>query len=250
VIDHVQGEHVVTLRPQLTSIAGSSRPLAISDQHAPVDQFLQRATFGDDPYASFNERATKAGLPEIQVSAVFGRLLETFVKLVGASTVVEVGTLGGYSAAWLARSLREPGRLVTLEIDPHHAAVARENLDGAGLGSAVDIRIGPAAEALAVMTRDATLAGRVDLAFIDADKSNNPRYVGFAVDLVRPGGLIIVDNVVRGGRVLEQNSEDPNILGTRGALELLGSFPQLTATALQTVGVKGWDGFAVAFVNP
>jgi predicted O-methyltransferase YrrM len=221
----------------------------VTEAHSDVDHFLQHSTFGDDPFASFNDNATESGLPALQVSAVFGRALEVFVRLCHASLVLEVGTLGGYSAAWMARAMGPSGRVITLEIDQHHADVAAENLRGAGLGDKVEIRVGPAVDSLAAMESDTSIVGKVDLAFIDADKSNNPRYVGFAVDLVRPGGIIIVDNVVRNGQVVNDASDDPNILGSRGALELLGSFPQLTATALQTVGVKGWDGFAIALVR-
>lgn len=221
----------------------------MTETHSDVDRFLQQSTFGDDPYAAFIEGSRAAGLPEIQVSAVFGRALELLVRLTHASLVLEVGTLGGYSAAWMARALPVGGRVITLEIDPHHADVAAENLRSAGLGDRVEIRVGAAVDSLAAMESDSDIAKKVDLAFIDADKANNPRYVGFAVDLVRPGGLIIVDNVVRNGQVLNDASDDPTILGSRGALELLGSFPQLTATALQTVGVKGWDGFAIALVR-
>lgn len=221
----------------------------MTEPHSDVDLFLQQSTFGDDPFASFIESAKAGGLPEIQVSPVFGRALEILVRLCHASLVVEVGTLGGYSAAWMARAMGPEGKVITLEIDEHHADVAAENLRTAGLGDKVEIRVGPAVDSLAAMESDPSIAGKVDLAFIDADKSNNPRYVGFAVDLVRPGGVIIVDNVVRRGQVIEESSDDPNILGSRGALELLGSFPQLTATALQTVGVKGWDGFALALVR-
>lgn len=221
----------------------------MTETQSDVDRFLQQSTFGDDPYEAFIEGSRAAGLPEIQVSAVFGRALELLVQLTHASLVLEVGTLGGYSAAWMARALPLGGRVITLEIDPHHADVAAENLRSVGLGDRVEIRVGAAVDSLAAMESDPTIAKKVDLAFIDADKANNPRYVGFAVDLVRPGGLIIVDNVVRNGQVLNDASDDPTILGSRGALELLGSFPQLTATALQTVGVKGWDGFAIALVR-
>lgn len=218
----------------------------MTEPYTDVDQYLSATTFGPDPFAHFIERSTAAGLPEIQVSAVFGRLLELLVQLTSARTVLEVGTLGGYSAAWFARSLPEGGRVITLEIDPHHAATARENLDGVGLGGKVEIRVGPAVDTLQGFVDDAAMAGAVDLAFIDADKSNNPTYVRLCAGLVRPGGLLMVDNVVRRGSVLEANSGDANVQGTRGALELLGALDDFTATALQTVGVKGWDGFAIA----
>jgi predicted O-methyltransferase YrrM len=218
-------------------------------QESDVDHYLQLATFGEDPYGSFIERSRVGGLPEIQVSPVFGRLLEILTRLINARVVLEVGTLGGYSAAWIARGMQPGGRVISLEIDAHHAEVARENLASAGYGDVVDVRVGPALETLPTLRADDAVVGHVDLAFIDADKSNNPNYVTHAVELVRAGGLIIVDNVVRGGSVLGADSSDANVVGSRTVLELLGSHPRLTATGLQTVGIKGYDGFAVALVG-
>ena len=152
--------------------------------------------------------------------------------------------MGGYSTIWLARAVPEDGRVVTLEIDPHHAEVARANLDRAGVGEKVEIRVGPALETLAAM------GGEVfDLVFIDADKQNNANYVQAAIGLARPGALIIVDNVVRGGRVLEAGSDDPMVQGTRRLFDMLADEPRLDATAIQTVGVKKWDGLVVALVR-
>jgi predicted O-methyltransferase YrrM len=215
-----------------------------------VDQYLQQATYGEDPFAAFNDRARAGGLPEIQVAPVFGRLLEILTRLVNARVVVEVGTLGGYSAAWIARGLADGGRVYSMEIDAHHADVARENLSSVGLDDVVDVLVGPALDTFPTLAANTAVAGHVDLAFIDADKSNNPNYVNAVLDLMRVGGLIIVDNVVRGGSVLGADSTDPNVVGSRSVLELLGATPRLTATALQTVGFKGYDGFAVALVGP
>ncbi len=212
-----------------------------------VDQYLQNATFGEDPFHSFIERSLAAGLPNIQVSVVFARALELFARLRGAEMVLEVGTLGGYSAAWMSRGLTAGGRIVSLEIDAHHADVARDNLRSVSLDSVVDIRVGAALDVLPSLHDDASIAGKVDLAFIDADKENNARYVEHAVHLARPGALIIVDNVVRDGAIID-DTDDPRVVGSREVLALLGSHPRLRSTALQTVGTKGYDGFAIAVV--
>lgn len=214
-----------------------------------VDHFLQQSTFGEDPFADFVTRSRDAGLPEIQVSTVFGRLLELFVRMTNAQTVLEIGTLGGYSAAWMASALSEGGRVTSLEIDPHHAKVARENLASVNLEDRVEIKVGPALETLVGLRGDPSVAGRVDLAFIDADKENNANYVNHVVDLAHPGTVIIVDNVVRDGGILDTETSDPRIKGTRAVLQLLGEHPRLSATAIQTVGMKHYDGFAVAIVS-
>ncbi len=216
---------------------------------ADIDQFLQANTFGDDPYGAFVERSRAGGLPEIQVSAVFARALELFVRLRRAQLIIEVGTLGGYSAAWMARGLGDKGRIVTLEIDAHHADVARQNLDSVGLGERVDVRVGAALDLLPTMYDDPAICGHVDLAFIDADKENNANYLEHVVALARPGALIIVDNVVRDGAIIDENNSDPRVTGSRDVLKLLGQHPRLSSTALQTVGTKGHDGFAMAIVD-
>ena len=221
----------------------------MSSSEVDIDQLLQQLTFGEDPFASFVQRSRDAGLPEIQVSVVFGRALELYARLTAAEVVLEVGTLGGYSAAWIARGLLPGGRIISLEIDPHHAEVARENLASVDLGERVEIRVGAALDTLPAMYDDPAIAGQVDLVFIDADKRNNPHYLDHAVALARPGALLIVDNVVRSGGVLDPNSTDPNIVGTREVLRRLGSNPRLIATALQSVGMKGHDGYALAFVK-
>ena len=222
----------------------------MSSNELDVDRLLQTLTFGDDPYAHFNERATAEDIPPIQVAPVFGRLLQILTELLDVRVALEVGTLAGYSAAWIASGFGDGGRLISLELEPHHAKVARENLASVGLDRAVDIRIGSALDTLPGLHDDPTVAGHVDLSFIDADKASNAAYLEHAIALSRPGALIIVDNVVRQGEVLDASSTDPNVIGTRKVLTLLGSHPRLHSTALQTVGLKGHDGFAAAIVLP
>jgi predicted O-methyltransferase YrrM len=190
---------------------------------------------------------TAAGLPEIAVSAPQGKLLHLLVLAVGAKRVLEIGTLGGYSTIWLARALPADGRLVTLEFAAKHAEAARKNLDAAGVGGKVEIRLGAAAELLEKLAAEDVEP--FDLIFIDADKGNNPVYVTWALKLARMGTIIIVDNVIRNGAVLEAGSTDTNIVGTRKMFEMVGKEPRLTATAIQTVGGKGYDGFVIAVVT-
>jgi predicted O-methyltransferase YrrM len=187
--------------------------------------------------------ATAAGLPEIQVSAAQGRLLELLVRSSGARSVLEVGTLGGYSTIWLARGLPADGRVLTLELDPHHAAVATATIAAAGLSAVVEVRLGPAAESLAALRE------QFDLVFIDADKAGTPTYFTEAVRLSHPGTVIVVDNVVRGGEVVDTDTTDPSVLGIRRFAELVAHDPRLRGTAIQTVGRKGHDGFAVVVVG-
>lgn len=184
-----------------------------------------------------------AGLPAIQVSAAQGRLLELLVRIAGARSVLEVGTLAGYSTIWLARGLAPGGRVLTMEIDPRHAEVARGNLDRAGLTDVVEVRLGPAAETLADLTEP------FDLVFIDADKPSTPTYFLEAVRLSRPGTVIVVDNVVRGGAVADEVTTDANVLGIREFADLVAADPTLRGTAIQTVGRKGYDGFAIVVVG-
>jgi predicted O-methyltransferase YrrM len=211
---------------------------------ARVDAYLASALLASDPAldAALAANAT-AGLPAIDVSPVQGKLLMLLCRLAGARRVLEVGTLGGYSTIWLARGVGTEGSVVTLEISPHHAAVAVDNLVRAGVGDRVEVVVGPAVESLARLT------GPFDVVFLDADKPGNPAYLQEALRLSRPGTLIIGDNVVRAGRVLDADSDDPNVVGTRTFLELLGADSRLDATALQMVGSKGWDGFALAVVT-
>jgi len=191
-------------------------------------------------------RNRAAGLPAIDVSPAQGKLLYLLARLAGARKILEIGTLGGYSTIWLARALPDDGRIVTLEFSPVHAAVARENIAAAGQGAKLDLRVGPALEVLPALEGEG--AG-FDFIFIDADKANNPAYLQSALRLARVGGVIVVDNVVRGGRVLDEASADPDIVGTRKFFDLAGADKRWTATALQTVGAKGWDGFAIGIVE-
>ena len=186
-----------------------------------------------------------AGLPPHDVSPLQGRFLEILVRLLGARRVLEIGTLGGYSTICMARGLPDGGRIVTLEAEPRHAAVARANFDRAGVAGRVDLREGPALDTLAGLGR---AAEPFDLVFIDADKPSNPAYLAAALALTRPGSVIVADNVVRGGAVADPADADPRVRGVRQFTELVAAEPRLVATALQTVGAKGWDGFALARV--
>ncbi|MEU8520172.1 O-methyltransferase [Streptomyces sp. NBC_01216] len=203
---------------------------------APADEILT-ATLAD---------STAAGLPEIAVAPNQGKLLNLLATVQGARSILEVGTLGGYSTIWLARALPADGRLITLEYDPAHADVARANIARAGLDKIVEVRTGAALDTLPRL--EAEGAGPFDLVFIDADKVNNPHYVSWALRLSRPGTVIIVDNVVRGGKVAEAHPDDPAITGTREMVELVSREPRLDATAFQTVGSKGYDGLLLARV--
>lgn len=220
----------------------------MSEAWRAVDAYLTGKLLGDDPALDAALAANaEGGLPAIDVSPVQGKLLHLLARAAGARHILEIGTLGGYSTIWLARAVPEDGRVVTLEIDPHHAAVARANLDRAGVGARVDIRVGPALESLAAL--QAAGEAPFDLVFVDADKQNNANYVRAAIELARPGALIIVDNVVREGRVLDPQSSDPNVEGTRRLFDMLAAEPRLDATAVQTVGSKKWDGLVVALVR-
>ncbi|MEU6254100.1 O-methyltransferase [Streptomyces sp. NPDC047043] len=187
-----------------------------------------------------------AGLPSIAVTPPQGKFLQLLAEIQGARTILEIGTLGGYSTIWLARALPEDGRLISLEYSAKHAEVATRNIARAGLDRIVDVRVGPALESLPKLADENPAP--FDLVFIDADKVNNPHYVEWALRLTSAGSLIVVDNVVRSGRVADAHSTDPDILGSRAAIELIGSHPRLSGTAVQTVGSKGYDGFALARV--
>lgn len=185
-----------------------------------------------------------AGLPAHDVSATQGKMLALFIAMSGAARVLEIGTLGGYSTIWMARALPESGRIVTIEADPRHAAVAEANIARAGLAGRVELHRGAALDVLP------TLDGPFDLIFIDANKPNNPHYLDWALRLSHPGTIIVGDNVVRGGAVTDPDSRDANVLGVRAFLERIAEEPRPDATALQTVGEKGWDGFVLALVKP
>ncbi|KQZ71693.1 methyltransferase [Sphingopyxis sp. Root214] len=210
-----------------------------------VDDYIAAKLLGDDDaLATTLANNAEEGLPPIDVSAAQGKMLFLLAQVAGAKRILEVGTLGGYSTIWLARALPEGGSLVTLELEAHHARVAQANLETAGLADKVDIRVGPAAESLAAMTDEAPF----DFVFIDADKQSNVRYVEEAIRLGRPGTTIIVDNVVREGGVIDVDSDDERIAGTRALFDMLSNGPRLDATAVQTVGAKGWDGFLLGRV--
>jgi predicted O-methyltransferase YrrM len=215
---------------------------------AAVDDYIAAKLLGDDQQLADALAANAAGgLPAIDVSPAQGKFLHLLAKAIGARRILEVGTLGGYSTIWLARALPSDGKLITLEIDPHHADVARANLDRAEVDDKVDVRVGPALEALAALKNEDVPS--FDLVFIDADKQSNADYVQAAINLARPGALIIVDNVVREGRVLDAQSQDAAIQGTRRLFDMLAEEPRLDATAIQTVGLKKWDGFVIALVK-
>jgi predicted O-methyltransferase YrrM len=213
-----------------------------------VDRYLTELLVEPDPVLDAAlERSEAAGLPAHQVSATQGKLLEILARLQGACSILEIGTLGGYSTIWLARALPPGGRLVTLEVEPRHAEVARANLEHAGLAGKVEVRVGPALETLAQLFAED--AGPFDFVFIDADKPNTPRYFTSALDLARVGSVIVADNVVRAGAVADAASDDPRVQGVRGLHERMGAEPRVRASAIQTVGSKGYDGFAIALVT-
>jgi predicted O-methyltransferase YrrM len=187
-----------------------------------------------------------ADLPAINVTPNLGKLLWMLAKIQGARRILEIGTLGGYSTIWLARALPSDGKLVTLEIDPKNAEIARSNIARAGLSAVVDLRLGKAIDSLAQLAKDKPEP--FDLVFIDADKPSNPDYFTWALKLTRPGSIIIVDNVVRDGEVINAASKDRSVQGVRRLNEMLAAEPRVSATALQTVGSKGYDGFAIALV--
>ncbi|HTU69641.1 MAG TPA: O-methyltransferase [Candidatus Baltobacteraceae bacterium] len=218
-----------------------------TDRGYDVDTYLAELFVGDDPaFERALATSAAAGLPPIAVSATQGKLLYLLARLRGARRILEIGTLGGYSAIWMARALPRDGVLISLEIDPEHAAVARDNVAAAGLADIVAVEVAPALEMLAHLV--GAKAEPFDLIFIDADKENNPRYLRRALELSRSGTLIVVDNVVRNGSVIDANSRDPDVIGTRAVLKMMASEPRLQATALQTLGHKGHDGLALALV--
>lgn len=204
-----------------------------ADLLAPSDEVLDHALAAN----------AKAGLPAHDVSAVQGKFLALLVRLTGARRVLEIGTLGGYSTIWMARALPETGRITTIEHNPDHARVARDNFRVAQVAGKVQLHVGAAIDVLP------SLQGPFDLVFIDADKPNNPVYLEWALKLARPGTVIVGDNVVRGGGILDKGGADPSVDGVRRFLESLAADPRLDSTALQTVGEKGWDGFSISIVK-
>jgi predicted O-methyltransferase YrrM len=218
------------------------------DQWTAVDRYLTDLFIQPDPALEAALHASAAaGLPPIQVSPTQGKLLHLLARLQGARAILEIGTLGGYSTIWLARALPTGGRLITLEIDPKRAEIAHANFARAGLADVVELRLGPALETLPRLAAEGR--GPFDLIFIDADRPNNPEYFAWALKLSHRGSLIIVDNVVRKGAVIDAASSDPDIQGVRRLNELLAAEPRVSATAIQTVGSKGYDGFALALVT-
>lgn len=213
-----------------------------------VDDYIGEKLLGQDPALQAALAANHAaGLPPIDVSPAHGRMLNLLARMIGARRILEIGTLGGYSTICLARALPADGRVVTLEIDPRNADVARGNIAHAGLADRVDIRVGRAIDSLRAMAAQGEPA--FDLAFIDADKESNADYVRAALDLSHPGTVIVVDNVVRGGRVVDPSETDAMVQGTRRLYDYLAGEPRLDTTAIQTVGVKGWDGFVLGRVK-
>jgi predicted O-methyltransferase YrrM len=207
-----------------------------TDLLMPADPALEAALAASDA----------AGLPAIGVSPSQGKLLMLLAQLAGASRILEIGTLGGYSTIWLARALPADGRLITLEADPKHAEVARGNIVHAGLGGVVEVRLGDARESLRALAVEGR--GPFDLFFIDADKKSIPEYFEWAIKLSHRGSLIIVDNVIRDGALIDAKSDDPSIQGVRRLHEVLANEKRVSATTIQTVGSKGYDGFTLALV--
>ena len=213
-----------------------------------VDAYLEnRLHAAGDGLVEVLAANAAAGLPAIDISPLHGKLLHLLARMAQARRALEIGTLGGYSTIWLARALPEDGRVVTLEAEPRHAAVARENYRRAGVLGKIDLRVGRAVETLPKLADEGLPP--FDLVFIDADKPNNPAYLDWALKLSRPGTVIVVDNVVRDGRILQDGTDDATVNGVRRMFDIMHDDARLTATAVQTVGAKGWDGFAVAVVN-
>ena len=213
-----------------------------------VDEYIADLFLPHDAaLAAALDESAAAGLPAIQVSPSHGKLLHLLARIRGARRILELGTLGGYSTIWLARALPADGRLITLESDPEHARVARANVARAGLESIVELRLGRASETLPELVREG--AGPFDFIFVDADKESYPEYLPWILKLARIGSVIVADNVVRNGAVVESGNSDPRVHGVRRFHELLAAEPRVSATVIQTVGVKGYDGFALGLVT-
>jgi predicted O-methyltransferase YrrM len=213
-----------------------------------VDEYLNARLIGADPLLDEARAASlQGGLPDIAVAPNQGKLLHLLARIHGAKNILEIGTLGGYSTIWLARALPRDGSLITLEAEPKHAEVASANIARAGFAEIVDLRLGRAIDTLPRL--EAEGRGPFDLVFVDADKASIPDYFTWALKLSRPGTLIIVDNVIRKGAVIEEENPDPNIQGVRRFNEMLAAETRVTATCIQTVGAKGYDGFTLALVN-
>lgn len=213
-----------------------------------VDSYITDLLLPSDPILDEALQANKdANLPAIDVAPNQGKLLHLMAQIQGARRILEIGTLGGYSTIWLGRALPEDGQLISLELDPTHAKVASSNIARAGLSEKVEIRVGDALDSLAQL--GAEKAEPFDMIFIDADKPNNPNYFEWALKLSRRGSIIILDNVVRKGAVADESSSDPSVQGVRRFFEMVASEPRVSATAIQTVGSKGYDGFSILLVT-
>ncbi len=217
------------------------------DRWNAVDAYINARLVADDVLDGVLAANAAGGLPAIDVSPSQGKLLHLIARMMGARRVLEIGTLGGYSTIWLARALPQDGTVVTLEAEPAHAEVARANFARARVADRIDLRLGAALDSLAALAAEG--AEPFDLVFIDADKPNNPHYLAWALRLARPGTVIIGDNVVREGEVLDAASRDPSVEGVRRFFDMLSAEPRLSATAIQTVGSKGWDGLSFAIVD-
>ncbi|MFI5349705.1 MAG: O-methyltransferase [Elusimicrobiota bacterium] len=217
------------------------------EQWSAVDRYInERLAPPDEVLDGAQKASAAAGLPSISVAPNQGKMLSIYARMIGARRILEIGTLGGYSTIWLGWALPIGGRIITMEFDPKHAEVARSNIARAGLADAVEVRVGKALELLPKL--EAEKPGAFDLFFIDADKANIPSYFEWALRLSRPGSVIVVDNVVRRGKIIDAASEDENVRGVRRFYDRLAKETRVSATAIQTVGLKGYDGFALAVV--
>jgi predicted O-methyltransferase YrrM len=226
----------------------ATREPDMMEQWTTVDGYIAETLFtSDDALDHALRTSAEAGLPPHHVSLAQGRFLQLVARACGARKILEIGTLAGYSTIWLARALPTDGRLLTLEFDPQHAEVARANLAYAGLASLAEVRCGRALDLLPQLTAEGLLS--FDLIFIDADKASSADYFAWAVNLSRVGSIIIVDNVVRDGALADSDSKDPSVLGVRRLHEIIATEPRVTATTIQTVGCKGYDGFTFALVT-
>jgi predicted O-methyltransferase YrrM len=236
------------VRSRRASDAADRPPGMDYETWSAVDEFISGTLVSHDEALEVAVRdSEEAGLPAIQVSPPLGKLLHLLARAIGAKTILEFGTLGGYSTIWLARALPAGGRLISMEIEPRNAEVARVSVARAGLSDLVDLRVGPALDLLPAL--EAEGAGPFDMTFIDADKVHTPEYFAWALDHSRPGSLIVADNVVRGGTLGEADSDDPATAAQRRLHTQLATDPRASATTIQTVGVKGYDGFTIALVG-
>jgi len=218
------------------------------EQWNKVDEYFSATLAPSDPMLDAALASSEqAGLPAINVAPNQGKFLQLLARISGAKRILEIGTLGGYSTLWLARALPAGGSLITLELEPAHAEVARLNMERAGVSDKVSVMVGNAVDSLKKLVRDQVEP--FDFVFIDADKQNNPQYLEWSLKLARAGTVIVTDNVVRKGGVADPNNHDPDVEGVRSLFAMASANPRLSSTAVQTVGVKGWDGFAISVVS-